>query len=156
MRCPDELLSLLKKRKATLSVAESLTGGSLSAAIVGIPGISEVFFGGVVSYVDGIKERLLGVSRETLLKHTAVSAETAAEMARGAAERFSTDYALSTTGLAGPGGGTPEIPVGTVFVGLYAKGRVSTFRLSLSGTRDEIREKTVEFALDTLIKELTF
>ncbi len=156
MRCPDELLSLLKKRKAALSVAESLTGGSLSAAIVGIPGISEVFFGGVVSYVDGIKERLLGVSRETLLKHTAVSAETAAEMVRGAAERFSTDYALSTTGLAGPGGGTPEIPVGTVFVGLYAKGRVSTFRLSLSGTRDEIREKTVEFALDTLIKELTF
>lgn len=141
------IISLLKEKNETLSVAESLTGGKIADAIVSLPGASEVFFGGVISYTDDVKHRLLGVKRETLDRHSAVSAEVAAEMATGVAARFGTTLAVSATGIAGPGGGTEETPVGCVYLGLYHKGDVSTVHLSLSGSREKIRQDSVKNAL---------
>lgn len=148
------IVSLLKEKNETLSVAESLTGGKIADAVVSLPGASEVFFGGIVSYTDDVKQRLLGVSKETLEKHTAVSAEVAAEMAVGVATRFGTTLAVSATGVAGPGGGTEKTPVGCVYLGLYHKGAVSTVRLSLSGSREEIRAKSARAAIELAEKEL--
>ena len=148
------IVSLLKETGETLSVAESLTGGKIADAVVSLPGASEVFFGGIVSYTDDVKHRLLGVKRETLESHTAVSAEVAAEMAAGVAARFGTTLAVSATGVAGPGGGTEETPVGCVYLGLYHKGDVSTVRLSLSGSREKIRLESAALALKLVEKEL--
>ena len=109
-----------------------------------------------MTYTNEIKERLLGVSHDMLAAHGAVSAEVAMEMARGARERFSTDIAVSVTGLAGPGGGTPELPVGTVFVGISTKDGEQVRRLSLSSmrSRDYIRKVSVANALDMVLHAL--
>ena len=150
------IVSLLKEKGETLCTAESLTGGLIADAVVSVPGASEVFMGGVVSYTDDVKHRLLGVKRKTLLLHTAVSASVAEEMARGAAKRLRTTLAVSATGIAGPGGGTEETPVGCVYLGICHKGKTRSLRLSLSGERDEIRRETVRIALSELEKELFF
>lgn len=149
------IVELLKEQKKTLATAESLTGGLVADAVVSIAGASEVFLGGIVSYTDGVKASLLGVRAETLSAHTAVSAEVAREMADGVRRLIGSDYAISTTGLAGPAGGSDGKPVGTVFVGLSSPDRTEVFSLSLSGSRVEIRQKTVEFAIISLKKRLT-
>lgn len=149
------LIERLRQKGETLSAAESLTGGEIMSRVVSIPGASQVFFGGVVSYTDDIKHRILSVSEESLARYTAVSAPVAEEMARGVAEKFGTSYGISATGLAGPGGGTPEIPVGRVYIGLYHRGQVRSFCLNLTGDRQEIRKKSADFALSVLEKELT-
>lgn len=113
---------LLIQRRLTLSVAESCTAGLLSARITSIPGSSKYFIGGVVSYHNVVKERIIGVSAETLRSDGAVSAETARQMAKGALHRLGSDIALAITGIAGPDGGTPQKPVGTVYICLYNKG----------------------------------
>jgi nicotinamide-nucleotide amidase len=113
--------SLLRERGQTLALAESCTGGMIAKLVTDIPGSSDYFLGGVVSYGNAAKSELLGVREETLAAHGAVSEEAAREMARGALERFGSGLALAVTGIAGPDGGTPEKPVGTVHFALASR-----------------------------------
>ncbi len=151
----NNIVTLLKEQHKTLATAESLTGGLVADAIVSIAGASEVFLGGIVSYTDAVKTSLLGVQETTLAAHTAISAEVAAEMAEGARRRLGSDYAVSTTGLAGPGGGSDGKPVGTVFVAIASPTETRVYPLHFAGTRAEIRKKTVEFSIISLQKRLT-
>ncbi len=127
---------ILYESGLTVGTAESCTGGRIAEAIIAIPGASNYFKGGVVSYTNEIKERLLGVSDKTLEEHTAVSEPVAVEMVEGAVDALQTDFAISATGLAGPGGGTPEIPVGTIWIGYGRKGDVRTEKLEGDFGRD--------------------
>ena len=135
-------------------VVESCSGGLLASALVDVPGSSAFFLEGAVTYSDAAKLRRLGVSPAILRKYGAVSAECAKEMALGMRKTSGADYALSTTGIAGPAGGTKEKPVGLVFVGLASSSGVYVGRLLLNGDRKRIREITVLNALDLLRREL--
>jgi PncC family amidohydrolase len=136
----------LLKKKATLSVAESITGGGLAAAITEVAGSSKVFLGGVIAYADEIKINELKVDAKTLKKFTAVSEEVAKEMAAGARKKFNTDYAIATTGVAGPGKAYGQ-KAGTVWIAIASKKEVFAIALVLSGSRDLIRHATIESAL---------
>ena len=151
---PERLVSLLRERRLTLCCAESCTGGWFSKRIVDVAGASAVFLGGVVSYVNEIKEKILFVSRELLECYTAVSAPVAKAMAEGVRERFGADIGISVTGLAGPGGGTDEIPVGRVFVGIATENATEVLTLTLSGTREDVRFAATEEMLAALINRL--
>lgn len=151
----EQLVSLLREKSMTLAAAESCTGGWFSKRIVDAAGASAVFLGGVVSYTNEIKEKILGVTRETLSAHTAVSAPVAAEMAGGVRERFGADIGVSVTGLAGPGGGTEEIPVGRVFIGIATEGKTEVLTLTLSGAREDVRYAATEEMLAALINRLS-
>jgi nicotinamide-nucleotide amidase len=144
----------LRERGQTLSVAESCTGGLLGGRITSVAGSSDYFRGGFLTYTDRMKTALLGVAAELIAEHTAVSEPVARAMAEGARRCTSADYALSVTGYAGPDGGTPENPVGTVFVGLAAPERTEVRRLRLPGDRERIRGFAVQNALDTLRRAL--
>ena len=141
---------LLGERGATVSVAESCTGGMLGALLSRLPGASKTFVGGAISYSNTLKESLLGVSRDSLLAHGAVSAVVATEMADGARQRFGSTYALSITGVAGPGGGTAAKPVGTFFVGLATPHGTMAYHLFFNSQRDWIRTFAAHSALDIL------
>jgi nicotinamide-nucleotide amidase len=151
----EQLVSLLREKSMTLAAAESCTGGWFSKRIVDAAGASAVFLGGVVSYTNEIKEKILGVTRETLSAHTAVSAPVAVEMAKGVRERFGADIGISVTGLAGPGGGTMEIPVGRVFIGIATEGKTEVLTLTLSGAREDVRYAATEEMLAALINRLS-
>ena len=112
------IVRLLTERKATLALAESCTGGCIAHRITNVPGASAVLLAGLVTYSNAAKQQFLGVQADTLAQHGAVSEPVAREMAEGARREAQADYALSVTGIAGPSGGTPEKPVGTVFIGL--------------------------------------
>ncbi len=142
-----ELFHLLKSRNLRISVAESCTGGLLSDSLVSIPGISEVFPGGFVTYSDEMKAKVLFVSRESLMKHTAVSPEVSRQMALGAKQATGTDIALSTTGYAGPDAGTEKRPKGTVFISCAYKDIVITRTFHFEGEREAVRRKAVRNAL---------
>jgi PncC family amidohydrolase len=145
----------LAARGLTVSCAESCTGGQLAAVITTVPGASKVFPGGVVAYSNGVKRSLLEVPAEVLEQHGAVSLECAAAMARGCQHGFATDFALSTTGIAGPDGGTPEKPVGLVWFGwARANGEVRTDHLKLDGDRGEVQMRSVEHSLRGLLEML--
>ncbi len=151
------VLSELKKRGLTLATAESCSGGLLSKRLTDLPGASEVFPGGAVSYSNAVKTGLLGVPEETLRAHGAVSSETAAAMALGAARVFCADLGVSLTGIAGPAGGSEEKPVGTVWCGIACRGRVRTLRLDLGGptrSRGLIRRLATSHALFELLSEI--
>lgn len=143
-------LDLLRQNGQTLAVAESCTGGMLGAALTGVAGSSDCFLGGLVTYSNRAKQDLLGVLRSDLDRHGAVSEPVALAMARGAAEKLRADWALSITGIAGPGGGTEEKPVGTVFAGLWGPGHSEARRLTVRGSRGIVRERSVNTALDML------
>lgn len=143
----QSLVRALTSIGQTVATAESCTGGLAAAAIVAVPGASEVFQNGFITYCDKAKQRILGVSEATLLAHTAVSAETAAEMAAGCARAGLADLALAVTGLAGPGGGTPLRPVGLVYVSCYYRERVLVQEYRLEGGREEIRGQAAAAAL---------
>lgn len=145
---------ILMEKVLTISTAESCTGGLLSGSLINVSGISAVFVQGAVTYSNEAKIKTLGVNPDTLNKYGAVSEQTAAEMAQGMAKISGTDIALSTTGIAGPDGGTPEKPVGLVYLGLYIKGKTLTKKLNLSGNREKIRNRAVKEALDWLRREL--
>ncbi|WP_298224965.1 CinA family protein [Acidocella sp.] len=141
------LIDLYKARGMTLATAESCTGGLVAAALTAVPGSSAVFTNGLVTYANEAKAKLLGVPQATLAEHGAVSAQVAKAMAEGARRCTGTDAAISVTGIAGPGGGSPEKPIGTVWFGLAtAKGSFAEHQL-FTGTRDEIRAKAVAYAL---------
>ena len=146
------LIAALRERGLTLAAAESCTGGWFAKSVVDVPGASEVFFGGVVSYVNKIKEQVLGVSRALLDQYTAGSAPVAEAMATGARRLTGADIAVSVTGLAGPGGGTAEIPVGRVYIGLCDKKGSTVIPLDLSGTRDEVRAQAVLCMMNEITK----
>ncbi len=131
-----EIQSALYDNGNTLGTAESCTGGRIAEAIISVPGASNYFKGGVVSYTNEIKEKLLHVSHEVLEAQTAVCEEVAREMVIGACEALGVDYAISATGIAGPGGGTPKIPTGTIWLGYGSKDDVRTFQLSEDFGRD--------------------
>jgi nicotinamide-nucleotide amidase len=148
------VVRLLTGRRQTLVVAESCTGGRLASRITDVPGASAVFLGGVVSYSNALKQRLLGVRAETLASAGAVSETTAREMAEGARTRNGADYALAVTGIAGPGGGTPAKPVGTVFIAL-ATARATTVIAPLNPyDRETFKNVTTQQALELLRQEL--
>jgi len=137
-----------------LAVAESCTGGLLGARLTETPGSSEVFVGGVIAYDNGPKMEFLGVPAALLAEHGAVSEPAARAMAVGAAERFGVAAALSITGIAGPGGGTPDKPVGTVWFGCVLDGKVETRRVLFAGTRHEIRARAAQAAMMLLYRRL--
>ena len=145
-----EIVQLLTARGEKLCVAESLTGGLLSDSIVSVPGASKVFLGGVVSYDEGVKEKVLGVQADTLAKHTAVSGETAREMAAGVRKLMSADYALSATGYAGPDGED----VGLVYIGFATENGCESVECRFAGNREEIRRQSVEKVLEVLMAHL--
>lgn len=138
----DALVAGLRARGWQVALAESCTAGLASARLADLPGVSDVFAGGVVVYANGLKESLLGVASETLALHGAVSRETALEMARGARRLLSREgIGLAVTGVAGPDGGTPEKPVGTVWIAVAGPGGEVAEVLSIPGTRDLVRER---------------
>ena len=149
-----KLVKLLEKNDFSISTAESCTGGLLSARIINVPGASEVFKEGMVTYTNKSKRKRLDVSKSTLKKYGAVSKQTAKEMAAGIAFNSDSDAALSITGIAGPDRGTEEKPVGLVYIGLYVKGKILAEEFHFSGNRQEIREQSVEAALVMLTKYL--
>lgn len=147
---------LLIKNNLKISTAESCTGGMIASRLVSVPGISDVFLEGAVTYANEAKVRTLNVKEETLKKYGAVSEETAREMADGMAKRTGSDIAVVTTGIAGPGGGTEEKPVGLVYIGLYYKGEVYVYKNVFNGNRQKVRTKATVTALDMVRRKILY
>ena len=145
------LVAALAYRGMTCSAAESCTGGLVGAAITSIPGSSAVFNGGVVSYANSVKRDVLGVPQEVLDGKGAVSPECAEAMAAGVRRLLATDIAVSVTGIAGPGGGSAEKPVGLVWFGIASADGTKTFQMIFKGEREEVRRQAVRFALGLLV-----
>ncbi|MBK5240901.1 competence/damage-inducible protein A [Clostridium sp.] len=148
------LSEMLLNKRMTIATAESCTGGMIASRLINYPGISSVLMEGVVTYSNAAKINRLGVKAETLEKYGAVSSEVAAEMAQGIAETAGVNIGISTTGIAGPAGGSEEKPVGLVYVGICINGKVKTKMLKLSGDRQKIRERATMKLLDLVRREL--
>ncbi|MBF0565472.1 MAG: nicotinamide-nucleotide amidohydrolase family protein [Nitrospirae bacterium] len=151
-----KVVRLASELGKTLGLAESCTGGLVSAFITGVDGSSKIYAGGVVSYSNDVKESLLGVAHSTLDSHGAVSPETAVEMACGVRLNLGVDVGLSVTGIAGPGGGSVEKPVGLLYVAVSGpEDRQECRRLLFSGSRRVVRLLTAKRALEMLLKFLS-
>ena len=146
------VVELLSKNGLSITAAESCTGGLVCGKIVNVAGASEVFRGGYITYSNKQKRNVIGVKKSTLEKYGAVSEQVAAEMAKGVLEVSKADVAISTTGIAGPGGGTPEKPVGLVYIGCAVKNKVYVEKFNFSGSRNKVRESTVVAALSMVRK----
>jgi PncC family amidohydrolase len=145
---------LLLQQGLKLAVAESCTGGLISHLITNVAGASDYYLGGVTSYANEVKVKVLGVSPETLEKHGAVSAETVLEMARGVRKALGADIGLSVSGIAGPTGGTPQKPVGTVWIGLSSARDESARHFQWQGDRLAIKQQSARAALSLLVEFL--
>lgn len=150
----EKIIKFLIENGYTITTVESCTGGMIAADIVGVPGASQVFKEGYITYSEEAKIKIAGVNPETIEKHNVVSEYVAAEMAVGGAKAANANVAIAVTGLAGPDGGTEYIPVGTVCIGVYYNGKVSTERYIFGGYRQKIRKSAVEKAFIMLSKEL--
>lgn len=152
-----DVSEILWETEKTVSTAESCTGGRIGEAMIAVPGASKYFKGGIISYVNEVKENLLGVDHQLLEEKTAVCEEVAVAMVRGACKALNTDYAISATGIAGPGGGTKEIPVGTIWLACGSQERVVTLKLEEDQGRDlnltNATNKAMELFLDFLKEE---
>lgn len=148
-KCSEVLETLAGK---TLVTAESLTGGGIGAALTAIPGSSEVYKGGVISYTDWVKHNVLGVREEDLQKYGAVSEPVARQMAAGVRSLLKADVAVSVTGLAGPGGDEYGNPVGTVFIGYADEEHTQVRECHFQGDREEVRNQTIEAALNLILE----
>ena len=148
------VVRLLTAQKKTLALAESCTGGNLAHRVTNVPGASAIFLGDMVSYANDVKEKFLGVRAETLQQHGAVSEAVAREMAIGAQEKFNSDYAIAVTGIAGPTGGTPDKPVGTVFIALASPAAVEVKQFLNPWDRATFKEVTATQALEMLRTKL--
>ena len=146
MSLSSDVISALAGK--TLATAESCTGGGIGAALTAVPGSSAVYVGGVISYTNAVKEKILGVPGEILDRCGAVSAETAAAMASGVRKLLGADIAISVTGLAGPGGDEFGNPVGTVFLGYEDARHREVREFHFSGNREEVRQQAMEATLD--------
>lgn len=144
----------LRRGHQRLGVAESCTGGLLAERITAIPGASDIFVGGAVAYADAVKIALLNVPLATLQAHGAVSEETVRAMAAGAQSLFAVDCTIAVTGIAGPGGGTPDKPVGTVWLGVRIGSETRAVKRVFPGDRDEIRQRAAQAGLDMLRRQL--
>ncbi|MGI6243070.1 MAG: CinA family protein [Prevotella sp.] len=145
---------LMYDNQETLGTAESCTGGRIAEAIIAVPGASGYFKGGIISYTNEVKEKLLGVSHKVLAEQTAVCEEVAKQMVMGACEALNCTYAISATGVAGPTGGTADIPVGTIWIGYGSKEDVRTFKLSEDLGRDMNLAVATTSALQHFLKFL--
>lgn len=154
MTLPEKVLQLLDNQNAMLSLAESCTGGLLAHQLTQVSGASRAFAGGVVCYQSDMKVELLNIPESLILQHGVVSAEVAVAMAAGVAEAFGTDYALSTTGIAGPTGGTAAVPTGTIYIGYYAPNGIWSRKLYLPQGRMIAQERTCLAALDWIRREM--
>lgn len=148
--CCDVLKALKEK---SLSTAESCTGGWIGAALTSVPGSSANYKGGIISYTNDVKANQLGVPNELLSREGAVSAPVAEAMAKGARNVFGSDIAVSTTGLAGPGGDEFGNPVGTVYIGYADKSRTFSENFLFSGDRESVRNQAVKAALEIVLRE---
>ena len=146
--------ALLLQRRWRLSVAESCTAGMVAAAITSVPGSSAYFTGGVIAYSNEIKQRVLGVPGKLLREKGAVSAETAAAMARGVARLCATECGIGVSGIAGPDGGTKEKPVGLVFIGIYTREQAQSFEFNFAGDREKIRTEATKAGLGKMMEGL--
>ena len=155
LKLAEAVLTACRARNWRLATAESCTGGLVAAALIAVAGASDVVECGLMTYSNRSKTELLGVPQETIAEHGAISAETAAAMARGAVTRAGVDLAVAVTGLAGPGGGTPQKPVGLVYLGVARKnGADRVERRVLAGDRAEVRRAAVVAALELLQAEV--
>lgn len=148
-----EVAALLEQKRLHVTTAESCTGGLIAGTLVNVPGISSRFGEGYVTYSNAAKEKLLGVSHETLETYGAVSEQTAKEMAEGAARAAGCEVAVSATGIAGPDGGTREKPVGLVYMGCFCNGETCVEKHLFTGDRSEVRAQSVQSVL-TLLKKM--
>ncbi|MEA2546812.1 MAG: nicotinamide-nucleotide amidase [Chloroflexota bacterium] len=151
----EQLQRLCIERHQTVATAESCTGGLVAGAITAVPGSSGYFLGGFVTYADAAKVQLLGIPEPAISAHGAVSAQVARAMATGALERLGASMAVSSTGVAGPDGGSAAKPVGLVYLGLAWDGDADVRRLTLEGDRAAIREAATAAALEWLIERAT-
>ncbi len=154
MNLEEKVVNKLLEKGYTITTAESCTGGLLAGRILNVSGASGVYNEGHITYSNEAKERLLGVSHETLVQYGAVSKQTAGEMAQGAAEAANADVGLSTTGIAGPSGGTLEKPVGLIYIGCHIAGETYVKECRFQGSREENRNAAVEAALELLWEKL--
>ena len=144
----------LRERKLTLAVAESCTGGLLSKRLTDIPGASDYYLGGVCSYSNSVKMKVLGVKKETLDTVGAVSPETAEQMAVGVANALGSDIGVGITGIAGPGGGTEDKPTGLVYISVWYDGKFFTRKMQSSLGRDRVRMQAASTALDLIRRHI--
>lgn len=151
MKLSCDVIHALEGR--TLVTAESCTGGGIGAALTAVPGSSEVYKGGIISYTNEVKKSLLGVSREVLERYGAVSAPVVEAMAIGARERLCADIAVSVTGLAGPGGDDYGNPVGTVYIGYTDASKTVSTEFHFSGDREAVRAAAIRAALEFVLQE---
>ena len=149
-----QFIDVLRANKLTVSFAESCTGGRLSAVLTEVSGVSDIFLGSVVSYSNQAKQDLLGVRRDTLLEEGAVSESTARQMAQGARNKLKSEYSVSITGIAGPTGGSPEKPVGTVCFAVAGTNFVESRKMKFSGSRTKIQAHACDYALQFLTEVL--
>jgi len=155
MNLEEQIVKKLLEKNYTVTTAESCTGGLLAGRILNVSGASGVYNEGRITYSNEAKERLLGVSHETLEKYGAVSEQTAREMAEGAAKAAKAEVGLSTTGIAGPSGGTPEKPVGLIYIGCHINGKTYVKECRFQGSREENRNAAVEAVLELLLEKLS-
>ncbi|MBE6522874.1 MAG: CinA family protein [Thermoplasmata archaeon] len=148
----EQLIEALRSKGLRMSAAESCTGGMIGCMMTSVPGSSDVFLGTAVTYSNDAKERILGVKHQTLMDHGAVSMETASEMAKGSIDAYESDVAVSVTGIAGPGGATPEKPVGLVYIAVADGPRVVVTKNLFQGDRQSIRNQTAVEAIKLLIE----
>lgn len=153
-RQAERLMHEICNRELTIATAESCTGGLLGARVTAIPGSSDVYVGGVVAYDNSVKTKLLGVRDASLSEHGAVSEQVAREMAEGCARALGTRVGMAITGIAGPGGGTAEKPVGTVWIAVAGAGDTRTLGRVYVGDREEIRLRATQASLDQLRRAL--
>ena len=148
------VFSLLKKYHITLTTAESATGGMIASTLINVPGISEFFTEGYVTYSNDAKVKMIGVKREIIDTYGVVSSETAADMAEAAARTAGAKASLSVTGVAGPDGGTKDCPVGLIYIGCYLNGKTVTERHVFSGDRMAVRSAACKRALELLAESI--
>ena len=146
-----KIIDLLARKGYTVTTAESCTGGMIASTLINVAGISECYEEGYITYANASKAKLLGVDKAVLAEKGAVSEEVAQMMAEGAAKAADADAAVAVTGIAGPGGGTPQKPVGLVYIGCYVCGRSVVTKNHFTGSRLEIRQQTTEKALELLL-----
>ena len=150
----EQIVKSLKQNNCKICSAESCTGGGIAKALTDVPGCSEVFAGGVVAYSNAIKTRLLSVPEKMLEKYGAVSEKVVKEMVDNAKKIFDTDFCVASTGIAGPSGGTPEKPIGTVWLAVATPGKTIAEKNIFKGGREKIRKRTITRALELLSKEI--
>lgn len=151
----EKIVSLLQEKGWKIASAESCSGGMIASRLVNVSGVSDVFEEGYITYSNAAKHKLLGVSKQSLGQYGAVSSQVAGEMALGAARQARARAAIAVTGIAGPGGGTPQKPVGLVYIGCYVDGKVFVTENHFQGSRQEIRTATTQAALSLLLEKLT-